>query len=147
LKALEESYKMAFDVLSKNNFIDKSKNKVNTQVFNAKTLSGMKNLQIINNKAYLLKRKLFIDKYNTEYISMKEFINTEKILESLGLKYNIILSAMIDWIGKKKIGEISYFVEHFFSRIEVLHDDINMSSHINVEFLDNLKYIENKPNN
>jgi hypothetical protein len=140
--SLESIYNFAIQELESAKFIDKSFNKVNTQVYNAKTLSCLKNMEALKKDNYLLHRKLFID--SNRKVSAKEFKRAEDELKSIGLDASAFLISVVRYAHKTK--DVFIFLDHLFKRINILASDVNLKSKASREFLSNIKLVIDKNN-
>jgi hypothetical protein len=140
-KSLNYTYDMAFHSLKSNNFLDNTLGKVNTQIYNAKTLACLNNMTYQDDNAYLFKRKLFIDKFRLGFGS---FNNAEIILKNKGLDASKFFVYVIAYCKDKKYENFSKFLDHLFRRIELISKDTELKSSSNKEFLDNIISIINK---
>jgi len=140
-KSLNYTYDMAFQSLKSNNFLDNTFGKINTQIYNAKTLACLNNMEYQDNTAYLLKRKLFIDKYN---LGFKSFNEAESILKEKGLETSKFFVYVVGYCKDKKYENFNKFLDHLFRRIELISRDTELKSSSNKEFLDNIISIINK---
>jgi len=150
-KALESIYTFALEDLQNNSFIDKSKNKINTQVYNAKNLSILKNMEETRSQAYIYiyQRKLFLDRWKGHYIiNQKRFNEIEKILATVidGNDVPSFLMKVVLYCKNKNEKDFSVFLEHMFERIEILGLDGSLSSESNKQFLENIKTVIDKNN-
>lgn len=145
-KTLESVCDLALENLKENSFIDRSINKIDSQVYNAKNLSNLKNMPATEGKNYFLYRKLFLKKYEDDFlINNKNFNKYEKILKDLEIKeYNKFFLTLVNYIKEKKREEFSLFLEHLFERIELLGLDVDLTSSKNIEFKENILSIINK---
>jgi hypothetical protein len=141
-KALNYTFDAAFSNLKHNNFKDDSQNKGNSQVYNAKTLAGLKNIDFQEPSMYPFKRKLFIDK--NKQLSHREFNRIESLLRSLDIDPNKLLIYVIAYCKDKKYENYNLFLDHVFKRIELLVEDKNLVSNSNKDFLESINAIINK---
>lgn len=140
-KSLNYTYDLAFSALKTNNFSDKSLSKINTQIYNAKSLACLKNKEFLDSNLYYAQRKLFVDKYNLDFNS---FNTAEKILKDKGLEPTKFFVYVIEYCNKKKYENFQKFLDHLFRRINLLNDDVNLVSISNRDFLDNINSVINK---
>jgi hypothetical protein len=140
--SLNSVYDLAVQDLETNRFIDRSYNKVNTQVYNAKTLACLKNMETMKYDNYIFHRKLFLDSSATTNKKMKV---VEESLRKLGLQPAAFLINVIKYCHKRK-EDYSIFLDHLFKRIEILSADKKLSSEGNREFLSNINSIIDKNN-
>jgi hypothetical protein len=145
-KALEMAYSIAYEKLRSNGFKDDSLHKVNSQVYNSKNLSGLKNIELNNKPPYLMLRKLFVDKHEDMLVNYKTFERYERILKDLDIDVNLFLGLTIMYCNGKQYDEFSIFLEHLLRRIDVLHADKELKSVHTKEFLDNIHSVINKNN-
>jgi len=83
LATIEKIYALALSELHKTNFVDHTDNKINIQVFNAKTLAIFENSPLPSS-LYLYNKKLFLQTHSDgNVISPKNFFKYEKILKEL----------------------------------------------------------------
>jgi len=141
-KALNHVYDLAFNSLKKSNFKDNSPASENTQIYNAKTLSCLKNIEYISPALYYPNRKLFLDKF--PQISFLSIESAELNLKKKGVNSESFLSYVIFYCKKKKYENFATFIDHLFRRIDVLSSDKDMSSYSNIDFLDSINSIINK---
>jgi hypothetical protein len=141
-KALNHTYDLAFNYLKNNNFKDDTNNKGNTQIYNAKTLAALKNMEYQDYLLYSFKRKLFIDKY--PYISYKEFNRIEAVLRLTGIDPNKFMIYVVVYCKDKKYENFNLFLEHLFKRIEILEVDKDLISQSNKEFIEAINTVINK---
>ena len=142
-KSLESIYEFALRDLESSAFNDKSYNKVNTQVYNARNLSCLINMEPTKYDAYAMYRKLFFD--SSQDFSRQEYKEAEIQLKELNLNYSAFLITVLKYAFKRK-EDISVFMDHLFRRIEVLHSDKDLKSSINKVFLSNINSIIDKNN-
>lgn len=140
LKSVEEIYNNAFNILKRNNFIDKSKFQINSQVYNAKNLSCLKNIK--NPSSYAMRRQLYFKKYiETDNFNRKILKEIEDyLLKVIGNVKS--LAAFMEYISNKKDNYISVFMDHFLIRMNSLVHDEKLENPLNKEFLENLKEIK-----
>ena len=148
--SLESVYQFALEELSKSDK-DKTKYKINTQVYNAKTLDDLKNMNPKRPDLYMFQRKLFLDKWRGLQITdPREFNNIERILSSIlkdEKKTSAFLVNVIEYCKpKNNAHEFETFLNHLFERIKILGLDTSLSSEVNRQFLDNINTIINKNN-
>jgi hypothetical protein len=141
-KALNHAYDSAFNSLSQEGFQDRSKSKINTQIYNAKTLAALKNMEYSDPSIYPFKRKLFIDK--NQELSNREFNRIEDILKSIGLEPSKFMIYVLNYCKDKKYDSFNFFLDHLFSRIELLSDDKEKVSEYNKSFYDSINEVCNK---
>jgi len=141
-KALNHTYDLAFNYLKNNNFKDDTNNKGNTQIYNAKTLAALKNMEYQDYLLYSFKRKLFIDKH--PYISYKEFNKIEAVLRLTGIDPNRFMIYVVAYCKDKKYENFNLFLEHLFKRIEILEVDKDLISQSNKEFIEAINTVINK---
>jgi hypothetical protein len=141
-KALNHTYDLAFNYLKNNNFKDDNSDKGNTQIYNAKSLAALKNMEYQDSSIYPFKRKLFLDK--NPYLSNKEFNNIESVLKLIGVDPNKLMIYVISYCKDKKYNNFNIFLEHLFKRIEILAGDKDMTSQSNKDFLEAINTIINK---
>jgi hypothetical protein len=141
-KAINHVFDMALDSLKKSNFKDDSPSDENTQVYNAKTLSCLKNMEYVNPNLYYPMRKLFFEKF--PQISQSSFQDAEANLEKKGLDANGFLSYVIVYCKKKKYENFSFFLDHLFRRIDILALDESNVSNSNSDFLESINNVINK---
>jgi len=141
-KALNHTYDLAFNYLKNNNFKDDNPDKGNTQIYNAKSLAALKNMEYQDSSIYPFKRKLFLDK--NPYLSNKEFNNIESVLKLIGVDPNKLMIYVISYCKDKKYNNFNIFLEHLFKRIEILAGDKDMTSQSNKDFLEAINTIINK---
>lgn len=141
-KALNHTYDLAFNYLKNNNFKDESLDKGNTQIYNAKTLAALKNMEYQDHSLYPFKRKLFLDK--NPYLSNKEFNKIESVLKSINLNPSGLMIYVISYCKDKKYQYFNVFLEHLFKRIEILAEDKDMTSQSNRDFLEAINAIISK---
>jgi hypothetical protein len=141
-KALNHTYDLAFNYLKNNNFKDESPDKGNTQIYNAKTLAALKNMDYQDSSIYPFKRKLFLDK--NPYLSNKDFNKIESVLKSVSVDPNRLMIYVISYCKDKKYHNFNVFLEHLFKRIEILAEDKDMTSQSNKDFLEAINTIINK---
>jgi hypothetical protein len=141
-KALNHTYDLAFNYLKNNNFKDDSPDKGNTQIYNAKSLAALKNMEYQDSSIYPFKRKLFLDK--NPYLSNKEFNKIESVLKSISVDPNRLMIYVISYCKDKKYHNFNVFLEHLFKRIEILAEDKDMTSQSNKDFLEAINTIINK---
>jgi hypothetical protein len=140
--SLNSIYDLAIQDLEANRFMDRSYNKVNTQVYNARTLACLKNMEAMKYDNYVLHRKLFLD---NSTLTNKQMKVVEDGLKELGLKPAAFLINVIKYCHKRK-EDYSIFLDHLFKRIEVLIADKELTSDSNKEFLSNINSIIDKNN-
>jgi len=147
-KALNEIYEFALEDLKKNFFQDRTTNKVNTQVYNAKNLSALKNMDKQKSEIYIFSRKLFVDNFKgDDFINSKTFNNIEKTMKLIGIKDpSKFLVNVINYCKGKKREKIILFLEHLFDRIEILSYDTELSSQTSKDLLDGINFVINKNN-
>jgi len=141
--ALNSVYTLAKEDLESTKFIDKSYNKVNTQVYNAKNLNCLANMESMKYDSYLMHRKLFLDSSNIK--TGKEFNELERKLTEIGVKPSQFLINVVKYCYKRK-DDYSVFLRHLFDRIEVLHSDNELTSESNKSFLDSINTVIAKNN-
>jgi hypothetical protein len=141
-KALNHTYDLAFNYLKNNNFKDDNPDKGNTQIYNAKSLAALKNMEYQDSSIYPFKRKLFLDK--NPYLSNKEFNKIESVLKLIGVDPNKLMIYVISYCKDKKYNNFNIFLEHLFKRIEILAGDKDMTSQSNKDFLEAINTIINK---
>jgi hypothetical protein len=115
---------------------------VNTQVYNAKTLACLKNMNAMKYDNYIFHRKLFLD---SSIMTNKKIKVVEGSLKELGLQPAAFLINVIKYCYKRK-EDYSIFLDHLFKRIEILSVDKELSSESNREFLSNINSIIDKNN-
>jgi hypothetical protein len=146
-KAVKSLYELAENDLKQNSFMDNSPNKVNSQVYNARSLSCLINRNFGEPKAYIFSRKLFIDKFpGEEYITFDRFNHLEKVLSNRGIDHQKFMFYVIEYCGKKEKKNFIYFLENLFIRIELLGLDQNLESEESKTFLENVIKVVNKNN-
>ena len=148
LKALENIYMFAMKDLEENKFVDRSYDKINTQVYNARNLSALKNMDRLKPEVYIYARKLFLDKHKGDpFINNKTFNLMENNLREIGIETpQAFLSNVVEHCNKKRRGEIIFLLEHIFDRIELLKHDIDVEAQENKDFLEGIKSIISKNN-
>lgn len=141
-ESLNNIFMFALEDLKKNNFIDKTEGKINTQVFNAKKLSALKNMDKLKDSVYIYKRKLFIDKHNLSY---KMFNKAERDLSKAGVSdVSLFFMNVLEFCKDKKPEEFELFLEHLFERIEILCLDKDLVSESSKQLLEDINSIINK---
>jgi hypothetical protein len=145
-RSLNYTYELAFSNLKSNNFRDESLNRGNTQIYNAKTLAVLKNMNAEDDRAYFMRRKLFLDKGENYIVSQEKFNKIEKIISELGLDSSKFMVYVLNHIKEKKFENYRLFLEHLFKRIELLSLDKDLKSASNKDFVDNIKTVINKNN-
>lgn len=140
LKSIDSLYAMAEETLKKNNYVDNSPHKVNSQVYNGKNLSNLKNYK--SKHDYLSNKVLYFKKHTeTKGLNKENLKLAEKTLSALKLPYTS-LNKIIE-IAELKISENwETFVEHFFVRMDALSHDIDLNNSSNKEFYNNLTEIK-----
>jgi hypothetical protein len=141
-KALNHVYDLAFNSLKKSNFKDSSPAKENTQIYNARTLSCLKNMEYVNSSFYYPNRKLFIEKF--PQISLLTLEMAESNLKKKEIDAESFMSYVLTYCKKKKYENFATFIDHLLRRIDVLSSDKDMSSHSNIDFLDSINRVINK---
>jgi hypothetical protein len=144
-KSLNYTFQMALEELKGSDFRDKSSDKANTQIYNAKTLSCLKNMEKLDPSIYYFKRKLFIEK-NASYISDSQFNDVEDILKRLGVKHQSFMNYVVEYCKEKKYKNFRLFIDHLFRRIDILSLDLSLKSASNKEFLESIKSVVDKNN-
>jgi len=148
-KALNELYLFALENLEKNSFLDKSTNKMNMQVYNAKNIVFLKDMNGGRTDLYAFYRKLFLDKFKGHrIINQRNFSNAEVVLGELFSKDEVQLFFLntVIYCKDKDENEISLFLEHLFERLEILLLDKKLSSDSNKAFLEGINDILSKNN-
>jgi hypothetical protein len=146
--SLESVYQFALEELSKYE-VDKSKYRINSQVYNAKTLDELKNMSPHRPDLYIYQRKLFLDRWRgINLTDPREFNRVEKLLiDILGEKTNAFLIDVVEYCkSKNDARQFLTFLEHLFERIEILSLDKELTSETNRLFLENINTIINKNN-
>jgi hypothetical protein len=148
LKALENIYMFAMKDLEENSFVDRSYDKINTQVYNARNLSALKNMDRLRPEMYIYIRKLFLDKHKGDpFINNKTFNLMENNLKEIGIEApHAFLGNVVEYCDTKRRGEIIFLLEHLFDRIEILKYDTAQEVQENKDFLEGIKTIINKNN-
>lgn len=140
-KALNHSYDLAFNYLKDKDFKDDG-DRESTQVYNAKTLAALKNMEYKDHSIYPFKRKLFLD--GQPLLSNKEFNRIEGLLKSVGVEPFKFMIYVLAYCADKKYGKFAFFLEQLFGRIEVLADDKDLVSESNRDFLESINAVVNK---
>lgn len=144
-KSLNTLFDMSIEFLKENNYKDKSKNKVNSQVFNAKTLAPLLNREFPEDVPYaFLRHKLILKHPNSDLVTLQNFKMHEEMLEELGYDYSSILYPVIKYILNKKHDNFEIFLDHTFGRIELLFQDKELKSESNKMFKNKLELLIKK---
>ena len=137
LKSLDVLYDTALNELKNNNFADNSPHKINSQVYNGKKLSNLKNVKIEKSSYWMLKT-LYFKSHPESIINMNSLKRAEGILDKLFGTHGILEKFLVK-VSKKKYENYSLFAEHFFERLDILSHDPSLKNPSNREFFDNLK--------
>lgn len=140
LQSCELLFERALSELEDHNFHDDSPNKINLQIYNAKTLKPL--IDSLNKDPYLLKRALYFKNKNVA-ISMGELKEIEDNLKTaVPDNYNNVLCAFINYIFNKMPINVHFFIEHFKTRLSVLVKDKEKIYDADREFYENLMKID-----
>ena len=142
LKSLDMLYELSRDYLEKNEYEDKTPNNLHLQAYLAMHPEGLNALDK-SKKAYGYKRVMFFKKNQERpYLNNKRLNHIERALDIV-LGSHKILNRVLDFIIEAK-DEESYkvFVEHFFSRVDVLLLDTERKYPSNQVFYENLLKVE-----
>ena len=137
LKSLDVLYETALNELKNHNFADNSPHKINSQVYNGKKLSNLKNVKIEKSSYWMLKT-LYFKNHPESIINMNSLKRAEVILDKLFNSHRILEKLLVK-VSKKKYENYSLFAEHFFERLDILSHDPSLKNPSNREFFDNLK--------
>lgn len=137
LTALDKTFEIAEHNLSTNSR-DKSKNKIDSQIYNAKTLKCLEN---IINKDYNCTKILFLKNSSNSGLVSKYLNEAEEVLKKNNCS-NLVLGKLLLYIDKLPEARVNMFTKCFFERIHCLGLDNELSNKSNIEFLENIKKIK-----
>jgi hypothetical protein len=139
LKSLDSVYELAQNYLQKNNYRDETHGKINSQVVNAKDLNNLNNIKLNPSMIYDFDKTLFLKKFNNEYINNQNFNKYEKLVYKY-TKNNIFMHKLIEYITRKD-KPVSYgtFINHVFSRLDILDKDVKLTNEENKSYLKKIK--------
>jgi hypothetical protein len=145
-KSLSYVFDMAYNNLKKNNFKDKHPDRLDTQIYNAKTLSPLKNMEKKESISYAYKRTLFFKKF--PFVSESFDVNRyEGYMSEMKIdNYTVFFNYLLSYCYNKKYKNFSVFLEHVLKRIETLYLDKELKSNLNKEYLESIKSVINKNN-
>jgi len=144
-QSLNTLFDTALEFLKESNYKDKSKNKVNSQVFNAKTLAPLINRIFEKNVSYYFIRQKLINKHpDSQLVSIENFHKYETILTGLGYNFETVLYPVISFIINKKFDNFNIFLDHLFSRIDLLFSDKELKSESNKAFKSKIELLISK---
>ena len=143
LSMLDEFFENSKKRLVESGFVDKSKAKIDTQIYNGKTLDSFKEREPMTN--YGIEKTMFLKKYPTVFFP-EEIEHFEILLEKYAGTKKIFHLIMESANKQKANTHTDYFyslVQHILGRLEILDREIEDKgaphSDSSREFLENLK--------